>query len=173
MKKFALNPFYYLSNTDPVLVQKSSHWAKAKGILVGVLILLSSCLAGISMFYFIYEATGSELAAVVFSTLWMFTVMHIEKSVYLSVSKWAIMIRIIMIAIIAFLVSLPLKINLFGDALNQEMKAMRHDEKVKNYRQVADQEAQNSGVIQKLNNELNELEAVSYTHLTLPTTSRV
>lgn len=149
--------FFYLSNTDPELVAKCSFWARAKGVLIGVLITLSSILAGFSMYYFIIEATKEQSAAIAFAILWMLTVMHIEKSVYLAVSKWAVLVRIAMILVISFLVSLPLKVNIFKEALDDQIAEMEHEKKLANYQGVADQHAKSSGFRQKLVSELNEL----------------
>ena len=150
--------FYYLSNTDPLLKDRASHWARAKALLVGVLIVLSSSLAGLSMFYFVFAAISNVFAAFIFSILWMLTVAHIEKSVYLSTSKWAVIVRIFMILVISMLVSLPLKIALFADALNDQIAEMQHEQRIANYSDVANQEAEASGRSYQLNKELRQLQ---------------
>ena len=154
----AIDFFYYLSNTDPELKDRASHWGRAKALLVGVLITLSSTLAGISMFYFVYSAIENFFAAFLFAVLWTLTVAHIEKSVYLSTSKWAVIVRILMILVISMLVSLPLKIALFADALNDQVRAMQHEQKIANYQDVATQEAKASGMRHQFNRELAEME---------------
>lgn len=93
-------------------------------IAVGLLILLSSCLATISMIAFLQFASLGKGISVVLGLFWGFFIFTFDRSLFTNTASFlgttSTVLRIIFIVILSFLVSVPLELSILKDRIVKE-----------------------------------------------------
>ena len=124
--------FWRIAGSDIEVLKKCKR-DHSKHVQIGLMIFMTTVFAGFAGGLAGYEIGGQSLpAGLVFGVLWAFLIFSIDRTMVVTLQKnpqksfWSIFfpasVRIILAAIISFIISIPLEIQVFSETISVKME---------------------------------------------------
>ena len=141
----SLKIFFWRIAGSNIEILKKCETEHSKHVQIGLMIFTTTVFAGFAGGLAGYEIGGQKFSSAIgFGLLWAFLIFSIDRTMVVSLSKnenkrlvhyiIATLIRVILAAIISFVISIPLEIQVFSEVISVQMKK-KNIEEVKIYKE--------------------------------------
>lgn len=155
------NFIYYLSNTDPIIIRQFKPSLRVVSHIIGVSILLAGLISTVSVGYFlasVFHVHPYQVWIIFFgSILYFFTIVTLDKALFISQSIKAVLIRAAFIIIIVSITSVPFKLSLLDSRIKTEIQNMAKEKRRPDFEKLSNLEAGYKIKAHGLNKQISNL----------------
>jgi len=158
-----LHFIYYLSNTDPKMLKYFSLKARIIQHIIGLSVFLAALVSTMSFIFFLATVFEGHSAApfiiIIGGVIWFMMIATLDKSIFLARSKWSIIVRMLVVALIATFTSTPFKLMFVDKKIKAEIINNHKKEQAKAYEGVSNLEADHRVKTNQIDQKIREAEA--------------